>query len=102
MPAKKNLFLQKVAAEIEEKGTEGKLHRVLKVPLDYNMGDMMTFLEKIDGAIVGHTIKNPLAHGIREILITPKLQRQVRFAIRGIKASRGEYKPKKKTSSKRK
>ena len=85
-----NKFLQE--ADVKE----GALHRKLKVPQEYNMGDMMTYLKKIDVTPVGHRAKNPLAHGIPEILVDAHLHRQVRFAIRGINASRGVYKKGKK------
>ena len=80
-----NKFLQKAKVK------EGRLHRTLRVPQGYNMGEMMTFLQKIEATPVGHVCKNPLAHGVRQIKVDAHLKRMVGFAIRGIKASRGEY-----------
>ena len=83
-----NKFLQNANVK------EGLLHKKLQVPQEYNMGDMMTFLKKIDATPVGHVCKNPLAHGIPEIMVDAKLHKEVRFAMVGINSSRGVYKKK--------
>jgi hypothetical protein len=56
----------------------------------------MTYLKKIYATKIGHVAKNPLAHGIPEILVDAHLKKQVGFAMRGINASRGLYRKGKK------
>ncbi len=101
MPAKKKvenpeLFMQEMTARMEEKGSEGSLHRMLGFPLDYNMGDAMSLLERIKNSKLGARFKNHLAHGIREIHVTPMLKKKAVAAWVRIRASRGEYADKKK------
>ncbi len=94
MAARKKQWMQHLTEEQVEKGTEGSLHRMVGVPKSYNMGDMMSLLGKIKVTKLGTTITNPLAHGKREITVTPLLKRRAVSAFVRINAARGMYKKK--------
>jgi hypothetical protein len=87
-------WMQELTEEMEEKGTAGSLHRMVGVPESYNMGEMMTLLDKIRVTPIGEKIKNPLAHGKPIIPITRLLKLRAVSAQNRIKASRGLYKKK--------
>jgi hypothetical protein len=79
---KKNMFMQEAFGK-----HPGALHKQLSVPLETNMGEMKTLLEKIKVTKIGSTIKNPLVTGKAEYKVTLLMKRRANLALIGIRNS---------------
>ena len=77
--AKKKKWIQELVKRMERKGTEGALHRQLKIPKSKRIPT--TTLEAIRKAPIGSTIKNPCKTGKRRIKVTRLLKKRAVAAL---------------------
>jgi hypothetical protein len=92
MPEK---FIQKIVANEKRRGTKGLTHKLLHIPLDYNLNNALDLLEKIVKTPIGCTITNPVDIGDKRYLVTKELKQHANSALNLIRAGSGYYKKKK-------
>jgi len=88
----KECFIQPAIAREEKLGHKGYTHKLLGVPIDYNLSHAETLLEKIVDTPIGEYAKNPLVIGKRKYKVTPDLKRHVNFALNLIRIDQGKGK----------
>jgi len=91
----KECFIQPAIEREMKLGHKGYTHKLLGVPLDYNLSHAETLLEKIVDTPIGEFVKNSLVVGKRKYKVTTDLKRHVNFALNLIRISEGKGKRKK-------
>lgn len=88
----KKCFIQPAIAHEKMVGHEGFTHKLLHIPLEYNLSRAETLLQKIVDTPLEKTIKNPLKIGKPFYKVTKELKMHSNFALNLIRIAEGEYK----------
>lgn len=88
-------FIQPAIEKERIKHHEGYTHKLLGVPLDYNLSRAETLLEKVVETPIGEEFKNPLKIGKSKYVVTRELKRHANFALNLIRITESRRKRKK-------
>ena len=88
----KECFIQPAIEKEHIKHHEGYTHKLLGVPLDYNLSRAETLLKKVVKTPIGEKFKNPLKIGKSEYVVTRELKRHANFALNLIRITEARRK----------
>lgn len=89
---KSKCFIKGAIEKEKAMGHEGLTHKLLNIPVEYNLSHAETLLQKIVDTPLGVVAKNPLVIGKKSYKVTKELKAHANFALNLIRISEGKYK----------